>query len=418
MRPPPARHAIRLSHVVSTCAKSPVVVRVVIRFASAAPIQSGGMHMRRRFGSIFKRRGSWWARVRYVDPVTRKTRTLERAARTRAAACDIRDELLRELDENGGRSFAFEKATFDHFADWYRDTYLVEPTYVNDRKVAGLRSWRDQRHLLTVLRVRFGSYHLRNIAYGDLRAFKAERIAAPTRTGGQRAIATINRELNLLRRMLNVALQEGWIARNPFALGDSLISLAHEHQRQRILTPEEERRLLSKCQRPRYRHLIPIIICAIDTGMRSSELFQLRWADIDFDDGIINVRAFNTKTMRARQVGITARLRKVLYELGGVSPEKGHLVFGITDTVKNAFNRVRADADLKDLRFHDLRHTAATRLVQGGLSFPEVGRILGHTQPGTTYRYVNADARTAVRAAAILDNSIDAEEGITTEQVM
>lgn len=365
--------------------------------------------MRRRSGSVFKRRGSWWARLRYVDPVTRKTRTLERAARTRAEACDIRDRLCRELEKNGGRSFAFEKATFGRFADWYERTYLVPPTYVGERKVGGLRSWRDQRQLLSTLRKKFGEYHLRGIGYGDVRMFKTERLATPTRAGGQRAIATVNRELNLLRRMLNVARQEGWIDRNPFSLGDSLISSAHERQRQRILTVEEERRLLAACDRNRYRHMTAIIICALDTGMRANEIFSLAWKDVDLEQGLIQVRAFNTKTMRARQVGITARLRRHLHLLGGFDADPSARVFGIETSVKNAFSRVRTDAGLADLRFHDLRHTAATRLVRQGLALPEVGRLLGHTQPATTYRYVNIDTDTAKRAAAMLDASSDSE---------
>jgi integrase len=57
-------------------------------------------------------------------------------------------------------------------------------------------------------------------------------------------------------------------------------------------------------------------------------------------------------------------------------------------------------AGLPDVRFHDLRHTAATRLVAAHLPLPEVGRVLGHTQANTTYRYVNANIETTRRAAA------------------
>jgi integrase len=55
------------------------------------------------------------------------------------------------------------------------------------------------------------------------------------------------------------------------------------------------------------------------------------------------------------------------------------------------------------LRFHDLRHTHATRLVSKHMPLSEVGRVLGHTQANTTYRYVNANLETAKRAAAALD---------------
>ena len=90
------------------------------------------------------------------------------------------------------------------------------------------------------------------------------------------------------------------------------------------------------------------------------------------------------------------------------------LVFGVTNNVKNSFTAARNAAGLSDVRFHDLRHTAATRLVGLHMPLAEVGRVLGHTQPSTTYRYVNANAETARRAAAALD-SFNAE--VMTEEV-
>ena len=72
-------------------------------------------------------------------------------------------------------------------------------------------------------------------------------------------------------------------------------------------------------------------------------------------------------------------------------------------TIKKAFNTARRIAGLPDLHFHDLRHTHASRLVASHIPLSEVGRVLGHTQPVTTYRYVNANEETARRAAAALD---------------
>lgn len=78
-------------------------------------------------------------------------------------------------------------------------------------------------------------------------------------------------------------------------------------------------------------------------------------------------------------------------------------VFGITDTVKRSWATAKRVAGVTDLRFHDLRHTCATRLVQGGLPIAEVSRILGHTSIVTTFRYTNADDSTLDRAVAILE---------------
>ncbi len=79
------------------------------------------------------------------------------------------------------------------------------------------------------------------------------------------------------------------------------------------------------------------------------------------------------------------------------------LVFGIIDNVKRSFTAARSKAGLNDVRFHDLRHTAATRLVGAHIPLSKVGRVIGHSQANTTYRYVNANVETAKRAAAALD---------------
>jgi integrase len=202
---------------------------------------------------------------------------------------------------------------------------------------------------------------------------------------------------------LNVALAEGLIIRNPFSSARSLISIADEHKRERILTREEEDRLLVACSEKRER-IRPILICAIDTGMRKSEMLKLKWSDVDLVDRIINVIAFNTKTARERQLAMTERLARELDRLWDESTkDPDTLVFGIKDNIKKAFTAARSEAGIPDVRLHDLRHTHATRLIAAHIPLGEVGRILGHTQPSTTYRYVNANHETTRRAAAALD---------------
>lgn len=184
-------------------------------------------------------------------------------------------------------------------------------------------------------------------------------------------------------------------------MGKSLISVGDEKPRERILTREEEERLLAACTGWR-AHLRPIIICALDTGMRRGELFKLKWADVDFENKLITIRAFNTKTMRQRQIGMTKRLARELAVLYAKNTNPDALLFGIGST-KGAWNKVRRQAGVMDLRFHDLRHTYATRLVSKHLPLSEVGRVLGHTQPTTTYRYTNLTVETARRAAEALN---------------
>jgi integrase len=171
-----------------------------------------------------------------------------------------------------------------------------------------------------------------------------------------------------------IAQRERWILRSPFATGDSLISLADENKRERILTREEESKLLAACDTPQRAHLKAILICALDAGTRQDEIFSLRWKDVDLENRLVHLRAFHTKTMKERQVAITTRLAIKLEILKAGAPDDPNgLVFGTLDNVKRSFTAARSKAGLNDLRFHDLRHTAATRLVGAHIPLSEVG---------------------------------------------
>jgi integrase len=158
---------------------------------------------------------------------------------------------------------------------------------------------------------------------------------------------------------------------------------------------------LAACEGPR-AHLRPILICALDTGMRRGELFSLVWEDVDFENRLITVKAFNTKMMRERRIGMTERLTRELEILYAKNPDPKALLFGISST-KMAWNKVRLKAGLTELGLHDLRHTYATRLVSKHLPLAEVSRVLGHTQPTMIYRYTNLTVESAKRAAVMLD---------------
>jgi integrase len=364
---------------------------------------------RNRTGSIVERKVKkgnrtvtlYYARITYIEEGERKQKW--RRAENRSNAKEIIKDLLRELDDYGGETLDAAQMTFADLADHYKKKYLKEPEYVNGRKIEGLRSLNSVLSRWTVITDYFGKKKLRSITHGDIARFRATRLKTPTVRNKPRSITSVNRELEVLRKMLNIALREGWIIRNPFTRGDVLISKSDEQKRERILTKEEEEKLFKACTGKR-EHLRPILICAIDTGMRRGEILKLEWADIDFQERMITVKAFNTKTLKERQVAMTERLSGELIKMYKEAPkEPTVLVFGITDNVKKAFDSVRRIAGLPDVRFHDLRHTHATRLVQHHIPLSEVGRILGHNQPSTTYRYVNANAETARRAAAALD---------------
>ena len=389
--------------------------------------------MRERVGSIVSRKSrsakgkvTWWARVTYTDPVTGKRHDRQRRAESKSHAKDLVQDLIAEVDKTGGRSLAKEHMTFLDLATYFEKEYLKPAEYVDGRKVAGVRSIVPAKANVKALKDHFGMRLLRGITHSDIREFRAIRLATKTKAKKQRTIAAVNRELEKMRRLLNIAEREGWILRNPMRSGDPLISMADERKRERIVTREEELKLLAACENRYRKHLRPILICALDTGMRRGEILGLKWSDVDFEERVLTIRAFNTKTMQERQVSLTTRLMIELERIWEESPKnKDFLVFGFTDNVKKSWTSVRTKAGLPDVRFHDLRHTAATRLVAAHLPLPEVGRVLGHTQANTTYRYVNANIETTRRAAALLDafnkgveQLVAAEETETSDLVL
>jgi integrase len=138
--------------------------------------------------------------------------------------------------------------------------------------------------------------------------------------------------------------------------------------------------------------------------MRRGEILKLRWQDVDFMASLIIVRAFNTKTMRERQVSMTARLTAELEALWGASPkEPTSLVFGFSE-IRGSFKRACKEAGLNGVRFHDLRHTHATRLDDLGFSLARIGGQLGHLIMQTTLRYVNRDNSSVRQVASALDD--------------
>ena len=356
---------------------------------------------RSRNGAIKYIKGIPYARVRWTDDNGQRKEKMKKADNVSHANLLIK-QMLRELDDYGPESLDAERITFADLAEYYRKHHLMPAQFVDGRKVSGLRSLQSAITRWTCIKDYFGKKRLRSVTYGDIARFRSDRINTLTVHNRPRSITSVNRELETLRNMLNIAHREGWILRNPFISGPPLIQKAHEKKRERILALEEEGRLLAACT-GRRSHLKPILIMALDTGMRRGEILSLSWQDIDFNQKVITIQAFNTKTQRDRLAVMSPRLEHELLAL--YSPEfllSSQRVFGISDNVKKSFTSVCKAAGIEGLRFHDCRHTFATRLIEAGVPQAEVSRLLGHANTSMTDRYINADMTTARRAVESL----------------
>jgi integrase len=354
-------------------------------------------------------KGKLYARLQYKAENGRY-KVKYKAISNKRKARSVVEEMRRELEVHGEETLTSDKMTFANVAEKYKEAKLVPATYQNGVKVSGKRSVRYVNVILKTLIEHFGHKLIRSIKANDLETFKQKRLNSITKDGRIRSIASVNRELSILRTILNFAVQNEWLLKNPFTLCQGIIALSSEVERDRVLSFEEEQQLLAVCVDQR-SHLRPILICALDTAMRKSEIFQMKWSDIKFETNEIHIPQTNTKTEESRIVGITPRLKKELAKLWEQSPnDKNALVFGSISSVKTSWKTACRLAKIEDFRFHDCRHTATTRMIASGSPHTEVMKITGHTQLKTFLRYLNITTETASRVASNLSDYLDTKQ--------
>ena len=162
-----------------------------------------------------------------------------------------------------------------------------------------------------------------------------------------------------------------------------------EPARKRYLTLAELERLAEALDAHEYEDAVNVVRLCLLTGARSGEVMAARWDEFDIEAGSWTKPSAHTKQKTEHQVPLSAPARQLLAEL----PERGPHLFpgpgrdGHLTTIKRSWDSIRGAAGLSDVRLHDLRHTYASILASGGASLLQIGRLLGHTQPGTTARY-------------------------------
>jgi integrase len=181
--------------------------------------------------------------------------------------------------------------------------------------------------------------------------------------------ATIRKEVGVLKHLLNRAMKEGKISKNP-AAGVTMPKLPAG--RVRYLQPTELQAVLEYCP-PWIR---PVVRLAVATGMRRGEILGLRWLDVDLLQRQVNLP--QTKNGKGRTVFLNEMaldvFRSLALEAGTLADEP---VFGLEATpeeVSMCFMRACRKAGISDFRFHDLRHTQATWLRQSGVQLDEIAK--------------------------------------------
>jgi len=236
---------------------------------------------------------------------------------------------------------------------------------------------------------RFGAKPLTSITEDDLEAF----LLALKARG--RAASTRNHYVQHFRDIFRWAVKKGYLERSPLS-AESDVRQEKQAKRERRLTRDEEKKLLEAGERsPRVYRLI---VAALETACRQGELLKLQWQDVNLERRELVVRAKNAKNAKRRTLPISGRLAAVL-EMGQTDPagqqfgpeayvfgdEVGHQIRSPQTAWRNALDR----AGISDLRFHDLRHEAGSRLVETGWPVHHVQEMLGHADLKQTSTYLN-----------------------------
>ncbi|MCW5955256.1 MAG: site-specific integrase [Pyrinomonadaceae bacterium] len=356
---------------------------------------------RRDEGSIFRHSDGkrWVARLRYTDQNGKpceKKRTCETYEKAKIKIRELKGEIERELSD---------RKTFRELDRFFRANYVHEAKFVGGKKVSGFRQSLDTiENYLDAAVEFFGDQWIDEITFPDLQRYKAVIESRKTQHGKIRSVSDTNHFLKRLRRLFTVAVEQGWLDKNPFNRGSRLIVESHETERTRVLTPAEEEKLLANCDRWR-QHLIPLIIFAVETALRRGEIMSLRWSSIDLGRRQLRVESQNSKTLKSRLVPLSSRACDTLADLWKKSNRRQNaLVFGSSD-FKKGFNTACKEAKLKDVHFHDLRHTAITRWLEKGISPAIAMKASGHSQMKTFLRYVNQSSDSVYEFALKLDKA-------------
>ncbi len=327
-------------------------------------------------------RKMWWYEFRFAGQLVRES------ARTRSKTMARRaEDARRRMLEEGYHGLRKRQAP-RLFSVAAKDWLTVKTPHWST-KTATIEQ-NSLAHLLPI----FGDRLLTDIEAIDVSRYQRDRLAAGA------APKSINLEVGTLRAVLRHF--RVWADLQP-----DVRMLPTVETVGRIVTVEEERALLNACGASRSRSLLPAVALALNTGLRYSEIRLLRWAQLDLTALTVTVGHTKTKAGSGRVVPLNDRIATILGFWAGQFPDRlaYDYVFpqeaygAATDAFtpcshhtepkapigswKTAWQLARKRAGLS-IRFHDLRHSACTRMLEGGVPLPVVADILGWSPATTT----------------------------------
>lgn len=265
--------------------------------------------------------------------------------------------------------------------------------YIPDAVVGHHKAAKDTIHQLTYFRERLGAYALIYLTPELL--LKERKILSESRTvsGKLRNPATVNRYFATLSGAFRYACKNlRWVDENPCA---NLLPMKTKPKERRPLTEGEEIRLLQACRESSSPYLYCIVLIGITTGARKSEILNLTWDSIDFQNGIAHIK--DSKNGRSRRVACVDSVMEEIKKLYKSRDPAKSLVFASKTTfgkvdIKKAWISALERAEIKDFVFHGLRHHFCSVGGQLGASGQQLRSQLGHATASMTDHYSHLDA--------------------------
>ncbi|MEW6686074.1 MAG: tyrosine-type recombinase/integrase [Candidatus Edwardsbacteria bacterium] len=307
---------------------------------------------------IYKRGKIW-----YIDYTYKGKRIRKRIGQSKSVAeLTLKDIEVKIAKGKHLGIHESQKILFEDFAKQYLE-------YAKTNKSAN--TYRLNITNLRALIPFFKEKYLSEIVSQEIERYKTERLKNVTP-------ASVNRDLACLRHLFNKAIEWGYVSTSPMK---GVKQLKEPPGRLRFLSKEEIQRLFAELP---YGSKT-IVLFALYTGLRKSEILNLRWSEVDFKNRMIIVE--KTKTNERRIIPMNQAVYKQLQEIS--IRRNGDLVFSdeYRKNLRKNFETALKKVSIEDFRFHDLRHTFASYLVMNGASLKVAQQLLGHKDIKMTMRY-------------------------------
>lgn len=296
---------------------------------------------------------------------------------------------------------AASKTLNDVIARFRREIFIHRAESTKRAEASFLNYWERElgQYALSYITPDLVSEKMAELAESGDGRLKNKKSDTPSKPSKPKSRKTLKHYRDTLAVLFKHAVQWGWIGNTPLDGVNKITKIRNE--RIRYLSDEERKRLLEACQESDNGQLYPVVIFALSTGSRKSEILNLSISDIDLNRQTAVLR--NTKNGDTRAVPVVHHLHDLLTEqvtkvnefydsLDEPAPKRW--LFPRRDglepiDIRKAWENARDAAGIDDFRFHDLRHSTASYLAMNGASLVEIAEILGHRTLQMVRRYAH-----------------------------